>query len=151
MPRSDPCNLFGWLWNLCEPIWAKVSRFCGHFCGVLASSGSHNPFFTFSTRFSEVYQMFGYGSMYLFSSIAGWVIDDNWPSQWSTNTQNIIRNISLNFLSVIFGSILVLWDMPFQGVTREHSLPWYGSQDGPVTGWSLAQISIPPLPGQNIL
>ena len=63
----------------------------------------------------------------------------------------IIRNISLNFLSVMFGFILVLWVIPFQVVTREHSLPWYGSQDGPVIGWSLAQISMPPLPGQNIL
>jgi hypothetical protein len=70
--RSSPYMFFGWWFSLCESPWVQVSWLCRSSCGVLDPSSLLTSTFKASTRLSELYLMFGCGSLHLFPSTAGW-------------------------------------------------------------------------------
>lgn len=88
--------------KLCEsliPDW-----FFGPYSpNVFNPSGSYKSFFPSSAGFLLLCQVFGYGSLYLLPSIAGWH-----PLMTIKLGTNLSIVISLTFFSLVFGSILGL-------------------------------------------
>jgi hypothetical protein len=108
-PNSVPCVLSGWWVSGSEPPWTQVSWLCRFSCSVLDLSDSFNPSSHSSTRFPNLC-LFGYESLSLFSSAAGWSLSD-------------YRNTRL--ISAPIG---------------EGGLSWHESQTGWVIGWPIPQF-----------
>jgi hypothetical protein len=76
-PRSIPCMLSGWLFSLCEPLWARGSWFCRFPCVVIDPFDSFKPSCPSSTGFSKLYIRFGCGSLHQFPSVFQWSLSDD--------------------------------------------------------------------------